>query len=278
MMNVTSFEESTTVRILEELDRRFPDMKGDETRLDDLLDTLVHFYPFIASLNQTSSGANHTEEDSSNDGRPMEKIAQHTASLLHQIADAAVEKIAALESNELRSILHHFVALPFPVDDLVGAAEEEIKRRQASLDGHKFARARLTESLNRIPPGMLKKLVGSDKHHPSKAVKKMLRNLANEKKEKREEEDDETSDARDGSIEKPTSLEDIIEILVAAAEMRDNEIDFPTEKTDRVEYGRIHELIGQYRRIDFESGARVSRFNQEGQRLMAKRMMSRLLP
>eukprot|EP00977_Amphora_coffeiformis_P017886 scaffold6007_cov183-Amphora_coffeaeformis.AAC.10 len=279
MMNATLSEESITSRTLEELDRRFPKFKDEETHLDNLLDTMVHFQPLISSSYHNSSETNQTEEadELPDDSEPTEKIAQYTASLLHQIADAAVEKIRVLESSELRSILHHFVALPFPVDDLVAVAEEEIHRRQAALDGHNTANTRLFESLKRIPPGMMKKLVGGDKDHPSKAIKKMLRNLAKDKKEKHDD-DAEESDVADETHNRPTSLEDIIEILAAAAEVRDNEVDFPIEKTDRVEYGRIQELIDQYRRIDFASGARRSRFNQEGQRLMAKRMMSRLLP
>ena len=280
-MNATWSEESITSRTLEELDRRFPVLKDEETRLDDLLCTMMHFQPSVTSSYHNSSHANQTEEMNElhdDESKAIGKIAKWTASLLHQIDQSSVEKIRFVESSELRKILHHFVSLPFPVDDLVDAAEEEVSRRLAGLDGHNTANTRFIEALKRVPPGMMKNFVGNEKGQPSKAIKKMLRNFSKEKKENHET-IVETPELARGTNDRPTSFEDMVEILVAAVEVRDNEVDFPiNDKTDRVEYGRIRELIAQYRRIDFASGARQSRFNQEGQRLMAKRMMSRLLP
>jgi hypothetical protein len=61
-----------------------------------------------------------------------------------------------------------------------------------------------------------------------------------------------------------TTLEEILDVILAASEVRDAAVSYPQDKADRVEFGRIQELIAQYQRIDFESGARVSRFDREG--------------
>ena len=217
---------------------------------------------------------------------PIEKISQHTAHLLHQIADETVKKIRVLDSRELRNILHHFVAMPFPADDLVTAAEEEIERRQKSSDENSAAAFKLKDLLKKVPADILQQLGEIEKVDSAKAVKKMKRYFARDaNRNKNDEAADMTpSETLDGvptdaaPTDVPPSLDHALEIILAAAGVRDSEVDFPTHKSDRVEYGRIQELISQYRRIDFESGARRSRFNKEGQRLMAKRMMSRLMP
>ena len=104
-----------------------------------------------------------------------------------------------------------------------------------------------------------------------------LKIFSREQKDRRKDTTD-TSESESASEESSPSLEGMIKIIASAASLREKEVNFPSEKADLVEFGRIQELIGQYRRTDFESGARLSRFNKEGQRLMAKRMMSRLLP
>ena len=277
-MNATSSEENVVARTLEELDRRFPEMK-DRIRLDDALGTVVQFRPSSHYVVENTTDTNTTLEktDVQDDEPAIGKIPQHAANLLLQIADATVERIRLMESSEIRSILRRFVALPFPVDDLVAAAEEEINRRQAALDENTQAFAQLKDAIQKIHPDTLKQLADNAKGHPSKMVKKMLRSFIREQKERRK--DDESSpDDTDASENTHPSLDDILSVIFAATEVRDSQVDFPAEKSDRVEFGRIQELISQYRRIDFESGARKSRFNKEGQRLMAKRMMSRLLP
>lgn len=277
-MNATSSEESVVARALEELDRRFPKVI-DRIRLDDALGTVVQFRPSSHYMVENTTDANTTVEmtDVQGDEAAIGKIPHHTANLLHQIADATVVRIGLMESSELRSILRRFVALPFPVDDLVAAAEEEINRRQAALDENTQAFTQLKDAIQKIHPDTLKQLADSAKAHPSKMVKKMLRTFIREQKERRKD-NESSSDDTDASENTHPSLDDILSIIFAATEVRDSQVDFPAGESDRVEFGRIQELISQYRRIDFESGERKSRFNKEGQRLMAKRMMSRLLP
>lgn len=260
------------------MERRFPKMKGG-LRLDDILGTVVQFRPSNHYKIENSTEKNTTKEttDFRDDAPPIDKLPQHTANLLHLIADAAVERIHALESIELRRILHRFVALPFPIDDLIAAAQNEINRRKACLDENTQSFVKLKDALRKIPPDTLEQLVDSSKAHPSKLVKKMLRSLTREQKEKRKDEESFSRDT-DASDDTHPSLGEVLDTILAATEARDTKVEFPKDKCDSVEYGRIQELISQYHRIDFESGSRTSRFNKEGQRLMAKRMMSRLLP
>ena len=277
-MNVTSSEEIIVGQTLEEMDRRFPQLKN-HSRLDDLLGTVIQFRPSSQYTFENTTETNSTQAmtDFEADAPPIEKIPLHTANLLHQIADATVENIRTLKTSELRSILHRLVALPFPVDDLVAAAEKEIDRRQSGSDENALALAKLQDALHQIPLDVLKQLGEISNSHQCKKVKKVLRWLVREQKGKHKDEEISADDMH-ASDDTQFTLEDVVEIIFAATEVKSSQVDFPTDQSDFVEYGRIQELISQYRRIDFESGARRSRFNQEGQRLMAKRMMSRLLP
>ena len=279
MINATSSMELLVSRTLRELDQRFISITDEQTRLDHLLDTIVHYIPPHTNVyqNATESNATETIDDFPDDAPPLERIQQCIANLLHQIADVAVERIQNLESSELRCILNHFVALPFPVDDLVSAAEHEIDRRQEALKASSDASSSLRDALKSIPPETLQLIIENERKDPSKLVKKMIKIFSREQKDRRKDTTD-TSESESASEESSPSLEGMIKIIASAASLREKEVNFPSEKADLVEFGRIQELIGQYRRIDFESGARLSRFNKEGQRLMAKRMMSRLLP
>lgn len=251
----------------------------ESIRLDEFLSTVVFFLPpnqMFGNFTET----NRTREviDLQGDTGTIRTVHLHTASLLRQIADAAVEKIRVLRSSELRRILHHFVASPFPVDDLVSAAEDEIDRRKAALDESTLASASLKSAIEKIPQDMWKQIIDGSKGHPSNRVKNLLRSLIRDQNEKRHDEGSPV-DGNDGSADaQHRSLEHILEIVFSATEVRDSLVDFPIDQSDRVEFGRIQELISQYHRIDFESGSRESRFNNQGRRLIVKRMMSRLLP
>lgn len=286
-LNATNDNEAFVARALKELDARFGGIADERSKLDDLLETVIHFRPPDLYLHdQNATEGNRTEADITEDELPdesyTEQISEYTASLLSKIAGTAAGRMRSLKSCEIRSILHHFVALPYPVDDLIEVIREELQRRQAALDKHEHSSSNLDEAIQRIPSGIFNNLHENAKTASSdslKLFKKMVRSLAAaEKRGKHHEEEDADAAAGESDDDSRTAGSDLIGIILAAAGAHDSEVDFPTQKSDPVEFGRIQELISQYRRIDFESGARLSRFDKEGQRLMAKRMMSRLLP
>jgi hypothetical protein len=279
-INATSTEEAFVARSLSLLDHRFGAIKEENEEsgwMLYLLETLVHFAPSSTMYNITESNA--TKEELIETSTP-ESIAKHTASLLHQIADCAELRVASMTSPEIRAILHHFVALPFPVDDFVMAAEEEIAKRQSILGGNTQAFASLREAMKKIPPEALRHILESDKtaSEPFRAIRKLFRTFTGENKRTANTEHSEGEEHSTDGQDHSTTLEEILDVILAASEVRDAAVSFPQHKADRVEFGRIQELIAQYQRIDFESGARMSRFDREGRRLMTKRMMSRLLP
>lgn len=276
MLNATNEEEALVVKTLKELDDRFETIANEVDLLDDLIETVVLFRPSNLYLYQNETEGNTTEASTSN----TERISEYTASLLLKTATSTAESIRSLKSSEIRSILHRFVALPYPVDQLIEVAQEEIQRRRVSLEKNALSFSALRDAISKVPSDVLKDLLATSKtsSDPYKLFKKMARSLASADRTENAP-DHVDSHTATGEAESGSSPADkIIGIILAAVDVSDSEVDFPTQKSDPVEYGRIQELINQYKRIDFESGARLSRYDKEGQRLMAKRMMSRLLP
>jgi hypothetical protein len=199
---------------------------------------------------------------------------RYAINILHHIANTTEAEVQSLAARDLRNILSCFVSLPFRVDNLIAAIKDEIIRRQKSTEQRELASRKLQQALLHIKPEVVKQISQIQNTEPSKAIKRLIRTFGKEKKRKEEDEEDQEEEPFLSSI----SLADLIEVILTTVEVRDKEVNFPLHESDRVEYGRIQELINQYDRIDFESGARLSRFDKEAQRIMTKRMMSRLLP
>ena len=262
MLNATSCNEDFVVAVLQELEQRMPEYTAC---LGDLLETVSNFYLLVNSLNYTNTNPRDDEGPSA-----MEQIHRYTTTLLNGIADATTQKLRYLTASDLRIIVQHFVALPFRADHLMSVVAEEIAQRLSSAETRDAAAVGMRHAMQSLTPEVVKQLVEIKK---SNSAKKLLC-LFGKDKQRDGDDNDKTAEP----METKGLLGDLTDVILSAVQLRDCEQDYTMQTSDRIEYGRLGGLLSQYRRIDFASGARLSRFDREGQRWMAKQMMSRLLP
>jgi hypothetical protein len=193
-----------------------------------------------------------------------------------------------MTATQLRELLFTYSMSHEKADDLIAEIEHIVHtRRDALIDllaqpglGERIAYgARRAEEARRR--------LSADRGSPFAAIRKgIIKTLftsedADEDKSKLAEfEGIDASDLElaDGALQEMVDVGRYISVLNSSCRSSFGKATREIEEGTMFELGRCIELIAGYRRIDFESGQRKTRLDQELRRNMSKRVLSRMLP
>ena len=219
--------------------------------------------------------------------------------LITRLAARAADKISSFKSKNLRAILMLVSLLPLQADECVDAIYGEVAKRIQLLEDSRHQNIdELLRSIALEASKTKRILFGDDQPRGSKSLFAGLQNgikaifginatpdiSASENGSdvaihgSSEINIDELKASLKHSLQ---SIEDSAVAIRNATEASQTSLGRLTasyQQESLFELGRCIELIEQYRRIDFASGARRSRLDEERRRDMAKRVLSRKLP
>lgn len=292
-----------TVDILQAIQSRIAGMKSTSF-VCDLTETIASLHNLLLEescsqevatveqlSNETRAGDNNEEEEEEetlNEGvadvdPELKELCDAVLSSLSRHAATLVESIRPVEMQRLLSV---FALSPFQTDELVSAIEGEVERRLSKL--HQTG-PDLRDRLARCAV-QADRLRRNDAGSPLDAIRDGLRSIFG--RHKHDESVDDASENLEGEDEADNdNLEQIDETLGSIVELAAMTEEVEAATTTSIgrltqnamegaffELGRCRELIAHYRRIDFQSGKRETRYDHELRRSMAKRVLSRLLP
>lgn len=229
--------------------------------------------------NKTSRAAVECKSESTED-----KLIKLCDKILTLIAVRAQKGVKDFSAKDLRRLLSIYSLLPLQADDLVNDADAEIRSRLSSL-------------LKIRPPNSVEKYFRDAKHKSElvqqeffqeaessglTAVKNGIMSLFRSTDEAESTEEKALPEALAAMIQ--DSINSNIEASAALQEMQDTldvSIDSIAQRSSEgthFELGRCQELIANYRRMEFSTGNRRSRYDKERRMVISKRVLSRLLP
>jgi len=198
--------------------------------------------------------------------------------LLDSVATRSLEVTDIMTSSELRRLMTVYSLSPLRADALVSGIEKEIEKRFIELQQRSLAYEVVREQIKNCASQAMtiQRSMHSDSGSPLTALKNGLKSLF------RGDDDDESELESQGASEIKQiedCLRSIVEVSEGVHELEDSlDTSMKREKGEMFELGQCSELISHYYRIDFESGQREARYNEEHRRNIAKRVFSRLLP
>ena len=219
--------------------------------------------------------------------------------LLIQLSTRAVEMVSELNAQSLRAILMLVSLLPLQADDCVNAIDCEVATRIVLHEATPHRNVdELLQSIALETINARRILFGDDLPKQSKTPLNGLKNGLkamfgatsmpdngdSEKEVDAAAMESSAISSDDLAASLKQALQSIEESALAlqtaafAAHTSFDRLIASPQREALLELGRCAELIEQYRRIDFVSGSRLSRLDQERRRDIAKRVLSRKLP
>jgi len=220
--------------------------------------------------------------------------------LLCLVTSRAVDMVKDLRAHTLRAILMSVSMLPLQVDDCVDTIEREVARRIGLLEN--APRRNIDQLLQQVASNAsdVKRLLFGEEptkesRSPLASLKDGLKGIFRSPSPKHESGEDEPekldlrtayneTNATELVLRVKMGLQSIIDAATGignatqGCQLSLDKLMVAPQHEALFELGRCSELIEQYRRIDFVSGSRRSRFDEERRRDMAKRVLSRKLP
>jgi uncharacterized membrane protein YgaE (UPF0421/DUF939 family) len=212
-------------------------------------------------------------------------ILDSTDRLLARVAETAIEKVHDLSGAEMRKLLLVYLCVPFQADDLVAAMEEETNQRTAALrfladkeriqDVIRDAADSALQANNRL--SARPSTVGT-------AIKNGIKAIfgVHDVDDEISEEDAARLSHVVESIHRTSALlrdlSERMERVQRATGLDTETLMRGVEQSAAVELGRCRELIASYRRIDFATGSKGGRCDNERRKDIGKRLLSRLFP
>jgi hypothetical protein len=207
--------------------------------------------------------------------------------VLDSIATIAKDMSSQLTATEVRRILEVFSLLPFQADEMVDVLAEEVSARLSALENlaeNRTLFSLLVEAKQKASVVKSTLYEEADKSFFT-SIKNGFMSLfgSNNDEQTEEEEPDESR----GMTEKIASMiQDSIFTTLQALDRATSEESALLISLDEVlktrreealfELGQSLELIGNYRRIEFSTGNRRSRYDKDRRNDIAKRVLSRL--
>ena len=269
------------------------EQRGD---LDDSVNATRNDENMNKKTDDTSSPDQETEESEDSEALPVigdksvdEEILRSCEALLGAIADASESLIKDLRIDDIRRLLTVYSLLPFQAENFVGSAAAEIEERRRSLDiawRHPGIDALLigaSENARNVNTTLFGE---ANEDSPFEVIKSKLKTLFSGKNSDGDEDDlpeDDMiiSEELSGMIKVATeSTLDLAEACASAREasqISPDAIFHELKESTAFEIGRCMELIENYRRNEFSTGTRRSRFDSRRQEV-TKRILSRLIP
>jgi hypothetical protein len=218
------------------------------------------------------------------------KLVDTCDGLLNSVANHANEVVGKLRADELRRLLAVYALLPFQADYLIDTIEKEVEKRMGYLTS--MSSTDVVEDLLQEAAAnsmAVNKTLFGESHagdSPLSAIKKGLRSLFMSSDSAEHISDDNVAnmltaevssmiqEAADSAYKAVRRLEGI----GSAALVSPDRIIQDIEEGAAFELGRCQELIKSYRRVEFSTGRRKSRYDKVRRRDISKRVLSRLLP
>jgi hypothetical protein len=252
----------------------------------------------LTDLTITNSKASEPIENSDKDDPPPLiddasidiELVDTCDGLLNSVAKHANDVVGKLRADELRRLLAVYALLPFQADHLIDTIEKEVEKRMGYLTS--MSSTEVVEDLLQEAAAnsmaVNKTLFGESHAGDSRlsAIKKGLRSLFMSSDSSEDMSDDNVAnvltaevssmiqEAADSAYKAVRRLEGI----GSAALVSPDRIIQDIEEGAAFELGRCQELIKSYRRVEFSTGKRKSRYDKVRRRDISKRVLSRLLP
>lgn len=230
---------------------------------------------------------------------PDADVVDLCAELLTRLAARAASNISRFKTKSLRAIMMLVSLLPLQSDECVDAIHCEVVKRIRLLEDSQHNN--IDELLRNIALEASKTrriLFGDDQPRDSKSIFAGLQNglkalfgcsatpdISDDESENVEaivaSNEINIDDLKASLKHSLQSIEDSALAIRNATEASQTSLGrliASPQQESLFELGRCIELIEQYRRIDFSSGSRRSRLDEERRRDMAKRLLSRKLP
>jgi hypothetical protein len=252
--------------------------------------------------NDTSIEANETQSgvDSDNETEhskilarahsDVEALHQISTRMLSSVAIFAAERVSNLRAGSLCRLLVVYSFLPFQADDFIKACEGEVAKRQTLLEA-----ASLTASVEDLLRQAASQAVmanatvfGQSNDDGSsgldalkKGIKYIFSSRNNEEQAISEEMHiftNEVGTLLDRVTASVTEVEACMDRIGVASNVHTDTALQRIVEAANFELGRCYELIDHYRRIDFSTGRRRSRYDYVRARDLGKRLLSRLIP
>ena len=259
--------------------------------------------PSLSSANVTVTANNGTEKkltvdigtDSRyrnlqmTDGEP-ETLYQTSTRMLSSVAMYAAERVANLKTGNICRLLAVYSLLPFQADGFIEACEGEVTKRQTLVEAASSTisvedllrrAAKQAMSANATVFGLISDDGSSTLDSLKKGLKLLFSNRNDEEKEIADEMQRFTNEVRsllDRVTASVTEVDACMERIGIASNVHTDTALQRIVEGVNFDLGHCHELIDHYRRIDFSTGRRRSRYDYVRARDLGKRMLSRLIP
>lgn len=214
-------------------------------------------------------------------------ILEAATELLTKVSTVAMKNIRDLSATEMSDLLLVYPTLPFQADDLVATIEEETSRRLEILSFKGPTESVQDLARRAFDSSVLATNTLSGESESSSTVDTIKNGIkaifgVHDISEEASEEDVALLAALAENTQRTTTL--IRETLGRMEQIRQGtgqeteSLLRGIEQGTAIELGRCQELVAVYRRIDFATDYRQSRYDSARRRVISKRILSRLFP
>jgi len=201
----------------------------------------------------------------------------------------STELVGVMTATELRRLVTVYSLSPYRADKLLDKIEHEVERRTEQLkelvrSSSATVQDRLLDITSQAE--LLRKTLRGESESPFAGLRDRLRNFFVGEDET--EQDGDATEKAEAQAKHLEMADETLTSVIGFGEYADiltstcrSSLDKATQNMEEgalFELGRCNELIAHYRRINFDSGKRENRYDQESRRVVTKRILSRLLP
>jgi len=248
------------------------------------------------AIEQNTPSTKYNTEAIDNNTKPetaSDVLYNVTSRMLSSLATHAATRVSNLKANSLCRLLIVYCLLPFQADDLINACEEEISKREELL-ASASSTASVEDLLRRAAENALAAnatIFGKDEYSSStlKALKRGLKSIFSPSIESGNKDEGEAAEEMRNFTEEVggllnkvsrsvTQVDKCLEQIGTASNVHTDTALQQIMEGANFELGRCLELIDNYRRNEFSTGRRKSRYDYERGRHIGKRLLSRLVP
>lgn len=188
--------------------------------------------------------------------------------------------VLAMSAAELRRVLAVCSLSPYNADDLVAAIKTEVERRVEELSSVSVDMATRMANLAHRSDRLLKRIQGDATTSRFAAIRASIKNLFSKETVEPEQQSEVAEDWKEivEVLQSVSTVGQQATTMETASHSSLNATVRRVQQETLFELGRCRELISHYHRIDFASGHRTTRHEEDTRHNMAKRVLSRLLP
>jgi hypothetical protein len=252
------------------------------------------------SPGKTENASNHQDvkdqemevEESSSGDLEDEDLLALTDELLCLVAKAASDMSKSFAAGEIRRLLEVYSLLPFQADEMVQLLASEVSERLTAIEelsGNQALGLLLKNADEKASVFKRTLYEESDDKSFFDSMKTGFMSLFGSKTEENTNTEDGDIDSSDALTEQIASMLQASIAATSAAshsaqaeesalQMRLDSLLASLHEDAAFELGRAIELIENYKRIEFSTGRRRSRYDSERRKEIAKRVLSRLIP